>query len=185
MSCRLTLLLLAYLLTFEVLAEISGSPNPAAVGSPVTLFSSDSTAALKWIVYKGDSTPLELTGNPVTFTPLKPGGYFVSASMDKIILSAFSISATDATADSDSDGVPNELEIALGTDPKDIRSKPIDTPSTLVLLQGDNLKIILDKSKSSNDSVALNLTFIDHGPIPPALEGGRVAFQIGAFVRVY
>ena len=147
---------LMVLFSANVCAEISSTPTPAIAGNPVTLFSSDDTTSLDWTIYAGDGTPSKVSGNPVQFTPLKPGGYFVVADKGERKLEILSVAVTNSAVDSDLDGVPNELELSLGSNPTDVNSKPIGLTQPMGWLSAETVKIKLNPNKTNNDGILIN-----------------------------
>jgi sugar lactone lactonase YvrE len=88
-------------------------------------------------------------------------------------------------SDSDNDGFPDEIEIALGSNPTDAQDRPFGLPKADVAtgLSVVKLGIKLNFAKSGNDSISLSGLM----PVPAAFQatGQRVIVDVGGVIKAF
>jgi hypothetical protein len=182
----LTLLLMsAVALPAEGDLSVEIMPNPAIVNQPVTIsvLGRPASTDYKWFI-----EGFRFTGNPIKFTVTSPGGYTIvledeESATGKGLLRLFNVTVTGTKGDADLDGVPNELETALGTNPSDAGSTPVRQKSIPSSAIAYNLKVGIDLNRDGRDSLGLTVLYGANRPID--LDGKLIFIQIGGLLTSF
>ncbi|MGD0092650.1 MAG: putative Ig domain-containing protein, partial [Planctomycetota bacterium] len=163
------------------------------VGQPFKVYTVTATGTAP-IALSVDATSLppgltfSTSGNTISGTPTTAGIYYVSLTASNIagsVVQVVAINIAQPSDDSDGDGFPNDLEIALGTDPNGINSTPFDgRPAGAVLIPTiSNMSIKLDFTKAGKDSISIQgiLPLVQN--VAPGSE--TMTLVVGGIVRVF
>ncbi len=159
---------------------------PTATGLPVITFSLPNPAALP--------AGLTFTAGFITGIPTVVGSFAVPLRADNangfdlqtlvITITAPSVppGSSNSALDSDSDGFPDELEIAIGSNPFDSNSTPLGIKNPQKQgMKNVKLSISLNFAVKASDSIKLSGTVIL--PVAFAQSGKLVYFDIGGVIR--
>jgi hypothetical protein len=177
---------------------ITISPQPPGFVTPMTAkgmvgqafsYTIPVTGSTSVVTATGLPDGLTLAGNLITGTPFTGGDYTVNLTATNgggVATGQLAISIQLQNNDSDNDGFPDELEIALGSDPNDKNSTP---------LGGGQVLSLVDVFNITSMSIKLNFAAVDKDAIkikgtvaaPPgtALTGAKVTLFVGGVVRNY
>ena len=182
-------------------AKITSALNVS--GTVGTAFSYTATASgaapITFSASIGLPDGLTLSGATISGTPMKAGTFVVmltasnSAGKDTqsltIVIAAAGSGGGSTTSnsllDTDGDGFPDELEIALGTSPTDPKNTPFGgapagTPQALTLAK---FQIKLNFAKTGGDSISSSGQI----PIPASFSpsGKQVVVDVGGVIRIF
>jgi len=174
-----------------VVSALNANPNPAIVGTPVTLSSTVTDGStIHWVWDFGDGTVNDGTVGSLTHTFSPVGTYTVTLTTTDAVnlsvvqtISVVIIPAPSNPHDSDGDGFPDELETALGTDPSKISSSPFGSVAIPAPLTITSLSTSLNFKQSNKDSLILKGTLtLPNGTI---LTGLVCGVDVGGAVQVF
>jgi len=169
---------------------------PVAVGAAGTAFNFQIglTGTEPLTVTSTELPPgLVLSGSSISGTPTTPGTYMVTITVTnssgtatqglKIIVTGDGVS--NSTVDTDSDGFADEIEVALGLDPKNGAVTPFNgSPAgTTIPLNVQKLTIALDFVKPLKDQISFN--GLIGLPVGFSVSGQSVTASIGGAIKTF
>lgn len=169
---------------------------PVAVGAAGTAFNFQIglTGTEPITVTSTDLPPgLVLSGSSISGVPTTPGTYMVSITVTnssgtasqglKIIITGDGVS--NSIVDTDSDGFADEIEVALGLDPKNGAATPFNgmPAGTTIPLNVQKLTIALDFVKTQKDQISFN--GLIGLPVGFTAAGQSVTASIGGAIKTF
>ncbi|HEY3324350.1 MAG TPA: hypothetical protein VGP72_28115 [Planctomycetota bacterium] len=165
--------------------SVSISPNPARPGEAITLTATGNVpATYSWSMPY--ATPNSSTDNPATCAFASCGGQKISLYANGTIVGGYTVVVTDTVMDVDGDGVPTDLETALGTDPSDVSSLPTVPPKDNkgYLSVWFPIKLRMNNSKIGQDTLSIDL-LIDAKERKFSTSTQKAALYFGGIVKTF
>jgi hypothetical protein len=167
----------------EIQSGIVVTPQPALVNQRIdfrAMATGPAPLAFKWFI-----GGLELPFMDVFASYKEPGPFIarlqVTDSAQQTAEKLFRVYVTSPTFDADLDGVPSELETALGSNPNDVNSKNVELLRERLVFTPKATKITADPNKVGNDSISGSFLWQRSTTAPPA----RITLMISGVLKSF